>query len=145
MAAHDVALLAGSASTTLFVSSSVPMVVRAARTRDLSSYSPTNLVLSNIGNAVYAVYVVSLPVGPVWVLHGFWSLTSLFMLTWWWRCRPPRGQAARPTASRTAYATSNSPVARSTGTRAGPVAPSRTGRRPRYASGTERRARSAQG
>ena len=77
----DLALLAGAASTTLFVTSYLPMLLRALRTHDLHSYSRSSLVLANVGNVVQAVYVASLPVGPIWFLHGFYLVTSALMLT----------------------------------------------------------------
>ena len=77
----EVALLAGLASTTLFVVSYLPMLYRAVRTRDLSSYSRASLVLANIGNVVQAIYICSLPVGPIWYLHGFYLAASALMLT----------------------------------------------------------------
>jgi len=73
-------LLAGLASTALFVVSYLPMLVRALRTRDLRSYSRMSLVLANVGNAVHAVYVYSLPPGPIWYLHGFYLAASALML-----------------------------------------------------------------
>lgn len=72
-------------STILFASSALPMVLRAIRTRDLASYSPANLVLANVGNAVHCIYVVHLPPGPIWFLHGFYVVTSALMLLWWLR------------------------------------------------------------
>ncbi|HEU5483283.1 MAG TPA: hypothetical protein VFU98_00140 [Microlunatus sp.] len=75
-----VAVLAGSASTTLFVVSYLPMLVRAVRTRDLRSYSRSSLVIANVGNVVQAGYVISLPAGPLWFLHGFYLVTSAVML-----------------------------------------------------------------
>lgn len=74
------AVLAGSASTTLFVASYLPMLVRAIRTRDLRSYSRSSLVIANVGNAVQTCYVISLPVGPLWFLHAFYLVTSALML-----------------------------------------------------------------
>ena len=72
--------VAGVISTLLFLGSNLPMVVRAARTRDLRSYSRGNLVMTNIGNAVYTVYVLSLPAGPIWLLHLVYTAVSAFML-----------------------------------------------------------------
>ena len=72
--------VAGVVSTLLFLGSNLPMVVRAARTRDLRSYSRGNLVMTNIGNAVYTVYVLSLPAGPIWLLHLVYTAVSAFML-----------------------------------------------------------------
>ena len=96
----DVALLAGVTSTGLFAMSYLPMLLKAARTKDLSSYSLGNLVATNAGNAVHSVYVFSLPVGPIWFLHGFYLVASALMLAWFLRYRAvPRradGTARRP-------------------------------------------------
>jgi hypothetical protein len=82
MSVGDLPVLAGTVSTTLFVTSYLPMLVKAFRTRDLSSYSRGNLVLASVGNVVYTVYVVSLPVGPIWFLHTFYVLCTALMLLW---------------------------------------------------------------
>lgn len=74
------AVLAGSASTTLFVVSYLPMLIRAVRTRDLRSYSRSSLVIANVGNVVQAGYIISLPAGPLWFLHGFYLVASALML-----------------------------------------------------------------
>lgn len=81
----DLAVLAGAASTALFVASTLPMLAKARRTRDLASYSLGNLLLANVGNLVHSVYVLSLPPGPIWALHGFYTATSLTMLAWFLR------------------------------------------------------------
>ena len=62
----DIPVMAGTASTVLFAGSVLPMLVKAVRTRDLSSYSLANILTANLGNVVYAVYVYSLPRGPIW-------------------------------------------------------------------------------
>lgn len=85
--------LAGSLSTLLFAASVMPMLVRAARTKDLTSYSRSQLALANVGNLVHAVYVVSLPPGPLWILHGFYLVTSAQMLRWHLRHVPRSGEA----------------------------------------------------
>ena len=88
-----VALLAGMVSTAVFAGSVLPMLVKAVRSRDLSSYSFGNLVLANLGNAVHSVYVFSLPPGPIWVLHSFYILSSGLMLAWYLRWgRPERAR-----------------------------------------------------
>lgn len=74
------ALVAGLASTALFVGSYLPMLHRALRTRDLGSYSRPSLVLANVGNVVQSVYVFSLPAGPIWFLHTFYLGASALML-----------------------------------------------------------------
>jgi uncharacterized protein with PQ loop repeat len=81
---RDAAVLAGSVSTVIFVTSYLPMLIKAYRTRDLTSYSRGSLVLANVGNGVYSVYVVTLPVGPVWFLHGFYLFSTALMLLWHW-------------------------------------------------------------
>ena len=78
----DAAVLAGVFSTALFVGSYLPMLVKAARTRDLDSYSRGQLVLATIGNVVNSFYVFSLPVGPIWFLHLFNLACTLLMLAW---------------------------------------------------------------
>ena len=83
----DLAVFAGVLSTGLFAMSYLPMLVKAARTRDLSSYSLGNLAITNVGNAVHSVYVFSLPVGPIWFLHSFYLLASVLMLVWFLRYR----------------------------------------------------------
>ena len=82
---HEIPVLAGLASTALFVASTLPMLVKARRTRDLSSYSLGNLLLANTGNAIHSVYVFSLPPGPIWVLHGFYLASTATMLVWFLR------------------------------------------------------------
>jgi hypothetical protein len=94
----DLAVLAGVLSTGLFVMSYLPMLVKAARTRDLSSYSIGNLAITNVGNAVHSVYVFSLPLGPIWFLHTFYLVASALMLFWFlkYRSRRPASSRARP-------------------------------------------------
>jgi hypothetical protein len=77
--------LAGAISTAIFVSSTLPMLVKAARTKDLSSYSVGNILLSNVGNLVNTIYIVHLPFGPVWALHAFHLITTGLMLFWYLR------------------------------------------------------------
>ena len=69
MTTLSVPVLAGAASTVIFAVSTLPMLVKAYRSRDLSSYSLGNIGLANVGNAVHSVYVFSLPPGPIWALH----------------------------------------------------------------------------
>ena len=78
----NLAVFAGSVSTVLFAVSTLPMLIKAARTRELNSYSRGNLVLANVGNAVHSVYVFQLPAGPIWALHSFYIVASGLMLFW---------------------------------------------------------------
>ncbi|MPZ27405.1 MAG: hypothetical protein GEV12_13580 [Micromonosporaceae bacterium] len=81
----SLAVVAGAISTVIFVVSTLPMLVKAARTKDLGSYSLGNILLSNVGNVVNTVYILHLPVGPVWALHGFHLVTTALMLFWYAR------------------------------------------------------------
>ena len=91
----SVAVLAGSVSTVLFAVSTLPMLIKAARTKELNSYSRGNLVLANVGNAVHSIYVLQLPAGPIWALHAFYVVTSGLMLIWHLRyaSRAPRSDS----------------------------------------------------
>ena len=82
---RTIPVLAGAASTVIFACSRLPMLVKAARTKDLSSYSLGNILLSNLGNLVHSVYVFHLPAGPIWVLHTFYLVSTALMLIWYLR------------------------------------------------------------
>src|SRR4051812_33886143 len=99
MPSTNLPVLAGIVSTVIFASSTLPMLGKALRTRDLGSYSLGNLVLANAGNAVHSVYVFSLPPGPLWLLHSFNQVSSGLMLIWFLRyevrpssCEPLLGE-----------------------------------------------------
>jgi len=95
MSATSLPLLAGIASTVIFAGSTLPMLGKALRTRDLGSYSLGNLLLANTGNAVHSIYVFSLPPGPLWILHSFYLVSTGLMLAWFLRYEllPMRGPA----------------------------------------------------
>jgi uncharacterized protein with PQ loop repeat len=80
-------LFAGTIATLLFTSSHIPMLIRAFRTKDLRSYSLTNFLVTNLGNLFYWVYVSTLPFGPIWIMHSFYTVSSLLMLWWYVRYR----------------------------------------------------------
>jgi hypothetical protein len=82
MSRTSIPVLAGIASTVIFASSVLPMLLKARRTRDLGSYSLGNMLLANVGNLVHSVYVYSLPPGPIWFLHGFYLVSTALMLVW---------------------------------------------------------------
>lgn len=71
----------------LFAAGLLPMLVKAARTKDLASYSLSNLMLTNVANGVHSVYVFHLPAGPIWALHLAYILASALMLAWWLQYR----------------------------------------------------------
>jgi uncharacterized protein with PQ loop repeat len=78
-------LIAGTISTVIFAFSTLPMLLKAFRTKDLKSYSLGNILLSNVGNAIHSVYVFHLPAGPIWLLHAFYLVTTALMLAWYLR------------------------------------------------------------
>jgi hypothetical protein len=91
-------VLAGMVSTIVFAGSVLPMLHKALRTRDLSSYSLGNIALANVGNAVHSVYVFHLPPGPIWFLHTFYLVSSALMPYGYLRCRPVRHERAHAAA-----------------------------------------------
>lgn len=88
MEIQELQTLAGFLSTAIFAGSNLPMLIKAARTRDLSSYSFTHLITSNVGNTVHWLYIVQLPFGPIWFLHLFYTVSMLLMLMWYLRFEP---------------------------------------------------------
>ena len=78
----SIPVTAGVVASMVFACSTLPMLGKAVRSKDLASYSRGNLVLANVGNAVYSVYVFSLPPGPIWALHTFYIVSSALMLVW---------------------------------------------------------------
>jgi len=90
-------VLAGMVSTAVFAGSVLPMLHKALRTREMSSYSLGNIALANVGNAVHSVYVFDLPPGPIWILHTFYVFSSALMLYWYFHCRPARRERALAT------------------------------------------------
>jgi len=56
------------------------MLFKAFKTKDLSSYSLWHLAQGTLGNMIYWLYVISLPIGPVWLLQAFFTMTSASML-----------------------------------------------------------------
>ncbi|MFP3855014.1 MAG: hypothetical protein ACLFWD_12040 [Anaerolineales bacterium] len=81
----SVPVLAGAASTVIFAGSTLPMLYKARKTKDLGSYSLGNILLSNVGNLIHSIYVFSLPMGPIWLLHTFYLITTGLMLFWYLR------------------------------------------------------------
>jgi hypothetical protein len=78
-------IIAGTISTSMFALSTLPMLLKACRTKDLKSYSLGNILLANAGNAIHSVYVFHLPAGPIWLLHSFHLVTTGLMLIWYLR------------------------------------------------------------
>ena len=88
----NLSVLAGTMSTTVFVLSTLPMLLKAFQTKDLKSYSLGNLLMNNMGNVIHSIYIFSLPPGPIWLLHSFYLVTTALMLWWYvrfaWRTHP---------------------------------------------------------
>ena len=80
VAAMDLPMIAGTVSTVAFAVSNLPMLRKALHTRDVSSYSLSSMAIINAANAVYSLYVFSLPVGPIWALHTFYLVSCGIML-----------------------------------------------------------------
>jgi uncharacterized protein with PQ loop repeat len=78
----SIPIAAGAVATVVFAASALPMLGKAARTKDLASYSRSSLVMANVGNLFYSFYVFNLPPGPIWVLHSFYVTSSALMLLW---------------------------------------------------------------
>ena len=76
-------MIAGFISTALFALGTLPMLTKAFRTKNLASYSLGNILMSNIGNLIYSIYVFHLPAGPIWFLHGYNLLSTGLMLVWY--------------------------------------------------------------
>ena len=73
----------GFIASILFVSSNLPMLLKAYCTKDLKSYSPYHLAASNIGNVLFWVYVLDLPNGPIQALHAFNTISAGLMIFWY--------------------------------------------------------------
>jgi hypothetical protein len=80
MKIQNLQLMAGTASILIFILSNFPMLWKAIKTKDLKSYSLGNMALRNLGNLLYWIYVTSLPMGPVWYLQTFFTLSGAAML-----------------------------------------------------------------
>ena len=76
-------MIAGFISTALFALGTLPMLTKAFRTKNLASYSLGNILMSNVGNLIYSIYVFHLPPGPIWFLHGYNLLSTGLMLVWY--------------------------------------------------------------
>jgi hypothetical protein len=78
-------VIAGTISTIIFALSTLPMLLKAFRTKDLRSYSLGNILLANVGNLMHSIYVFHLPPGPIWLLPAFHLVTTGLMLVWYLR------------------------------------------------------------
>lgn len=111
VAAMDLPIIAGTVSTVVFAVSNLPMLRKALRTRDVSSYSLASIAMINAANVVYSLYVFSLPVGPIWALHTFYVVSCAIMLVLCLGRRRPRSRRAADRAAGAMDATSPRPLA----------------------------------
>lgn len=81
----EISIIAGAVASALFAIGTFPKLVKVWRTKNATSYSLGDIALGNLGNVIYLVYVVHLPVGPVWALHGFQMTSSALMLFFYLR------------------------------------------------------------
>lgn len=106
----DLPVIAGTLSTFIFFFGTFPMLHKAVKTRNMASYSKEMLMANTVANVIHAVYIFSLPAGPIWALHTFYLVTTALMLYWYLRYaeRPgkPGDGASRPNASSPAAAAS---------------------------------------
>jgi hypothetical protein len=109
-------MFAGSLAGLIFAAGSVSMLLKAWRTKDLRSYSPGQMILNNIGNLLYWLYVISLPFGPIYFMHGFFTGVSVLMLIWYFTCQTTPQTAKRTTAQRRNLASMMQADIRQTGT-----------------------------
>src|SRR5262245_11331047 len=84
---EQVQIVAGSIAGLIFAAGNWNMLVKAWRTKDLRSYSLGQMMLNNVGNLFYWLYVLSLPFGPIYFMHGFFTFVSLLMLIWYFAYR----------------------------------------------------------
>lgn len=75
-----ISIIAGTISSIIFAGSNIPMLWKVYRTRDVHSYSGVNVLMINIGNLLYWLYVANLPFGPIWMLHAFYTTASSILL-----------------------------------------------------------------
>jgi uncharacterized protein with PQ loop repeat len=85
MGIQTLQIVAGSISSMLFITGNIPMLLKAFKTKNLRSYSLSNIVMVNVGNLIHWLYISSLPFGPIWLLHSFYTITMLVMLLWYLR------------------------------------------------------------
>ena len=85
-------MIAGTVSTVVFAVSNLPMLGKALRTRDVSSYSLSSIAMINAANVVYSLYVFSLPFGTDLGAAHFYLVSCAILLV---LCLGQRRAAAR--------------------------------------------------
>ena len=108
-------IIAGSISTMIFALSTLPMLVKAFRTKDLRSYSLGNILLSNMGNIIHSIYIFNMPPGPIWLLHTFYLVTTAMMLVWYVRYETPRESERQSSPGEYGFSTGHARLSSSPG------------------------------
>ncbi|MGD8867005.1 MAG: hypothetical protein PVI01_05235 [Gemmatimonadales bacterium] len=72
--------IAGAISSSMFAAGNIPMLVKATRTRSLSSYSQMQLAMGGTANIFHWFYISSLPFGPIWFLHSFHTVATAILI-----------------------------------------------------------------
>jgi hypothetical protein len=70
---------AGAISPTIFALSTLPMLFTALRTKDLSSYSLSNILFANLGSIGHSLDVFSLLADPIWLRPSFYLVATSLM------------------------------------------------------------------
>jgi len=76
----QVQITAGIISSIIFATGTFTMLWKTLRTKEVEAYSLLSLLLNNVGNLVYWLYVLSLPFGPIYLLHAFYTVAMIILL-----------------------------------------------------------------
>lgn len=82
-------LFAGTIASLIYIVSAIPALTKLYRTRSVDSYSRASLWMLNVGNVLQWLYVLSLPVGPLYALHAWSTLSTALLLIWCHQYRTP--------------------------------------------------------
>ena len=80
---QHIQIAAGLIASVIFSVSTLAMLLKTARTRNVDSFSLSSLALSNMGNIIYWLYIASLPCGPIHFLHSFYTVAMIIMLAFY--------------------------------------------------------------
>lgn len=85
MSFDQMSIIAGTISSLMFAGGTLPMLIKAHKTHNLGSYSFSSIAMNVCGNAIHWVYIAGLPMGPIWFLHTFYTVSTILMLAWYVR------------------------------------------------------------
>jgi len=46
--------------------------------------------MNNGANLIHWIYVCGMPIGPIWFLHGFYTISAMIMMVWYCRFEKSR-------------------------------------------------------